>query len=99
MTPLANTGESGTARFRETHFGTSTGVSPWSTTWNAMMLPSRASPCLRSNFTSFDEGPHIGKYTHRSLRAFTNVEGAPHTPIDAYDNSSLPALIENSGVR
>ena len=93
------TGESGTARLRETHFGTSTGLSPSSTTWNAMMLPSRASPLLRSNFASFDGGPHIGKYTQRSFLAFTNVAGAPQTPIDAYDNSSLPALIENIGVR
>src|SRR5688572_7959488 len=99
MTPLAKTGESGTAKFLETHFGTSTGLSPSSTTWNAMMLPSRASPCVRSNLISFDGGPHIGKYTQRSLRPFTTVEGAPHTPIDAYDSSSLPALIENSGVR
>src|SRR5688572_19660776 len=99
MTPLAMTGESGTARLRETHFGTSTGFPPWMATWKAMMLPSRASPWLRSNFTSFDGGPHIGKYTHRSLRALTNVDGAPHTPIDAYDRSSLPALIEKFGVR
>ena len=63
------------------------------------MLPSAAAPFVLENDADLDGGPHMGKYTHRSFRAFTKVAGAPQTPIDAYYSSSLPAFSEKSGVR
>ena len=86
-------------RSRDTHFGTSLAESPSSTTWNAMMLPCVASPLVRAKVTLFEGGPHIGRYTQRSFLALTMVAGAPHTPVEAYDISSLPALSEKSAVR
>ena len=64
-----------------------------------MMLPCGASPLACSKVTVFDGGPHIGRYTQRSFLALTAVAGAPHTPVEAYDISSLPALSEKSAVR
>src|SRR5207344_440946 len=99
-TPLATAGAAGVMRFREIHALVRTGLPPFSSTLNAAMLPTLASPLFIANVALGCFGPQTGASTQRAPCASSHDDRLPHVPAPAKSISSFEIRSDRkSGVR
>src|ERR1051326_884710 len=79
----------GTDMFTEFHAGTSTGLSPCTSTLNAMMLPLGVAPYDVGNLVEGVGGPQAGASSQRVPEESSQVESAPQNPRAAKFTSSF----------